>query len=158
MERYYKKRDEILAKQAIFRQENNATIKERAKKARKKYNHSEYANKKNKEYRENITNAYIRQRLIAIGTSKDQITKELIEKKHAQILIERIKKCIEKTGAIKICGVCKKMLPLSSFGIRQWEWKGEKKYKSDCVCKECSNTRNKKYKNEGHSKPEKPSV
>lgn len=143
--RYYKKHDEIRAKSNEYRRKNRDKVRERSREARKKYNHSEYSNKKAKEYRGKISDSYVRVRLRAEGIFDKDLLNDLLDKKKAVIAIERIKKILEQAG-LKICDHCNKSLTIDNFYKTQWVWKGEKKYSYANVCKDCSKIRNKRYK------------
>lgn len=149
MVRYYEKHDEVREKAKIYRGNNKEVIKERAKEQRIKSNHTKYSGDKAKEYRKKITNSYIRCRLRGLGIKNEDITAEMIEIKKNEIVIERIKKQIEKAG-FKVCNICKKNLKISEYYTKQYVWNGVKKYQVDNVCKKCNGERSKKYYRNKH--------
>lgn len=157
--KYHNEREKYLTRHAEYRKRNKDKIRKAAAIYRKKINHSDYSNRKAKEYRRGMTSAYIKARIRGLlGIKNDEITDDLFNEYAVKILIERIKKQIEFAGS-KICDRCKKIKTLDDYYPKKFWWKGEEKYQLDNYCKSCRNNYTKKIrKNERHSKPEKSLV
>jgi len=148
MNRYYTKHDEIIKKSKEYRERNKDKILARGKEARLKYDHTKYSGAKWKEYRQKMTNSYVRYLLRNKGVKNSDITQQLIDEERTFQLIRKFNKKISEVGK-KRCSKCKKIFPISEFYVRQWKWRGVKKYSPDNICKSCSKERNKAYlKNE----------
>lgn len=142
---YAKNIDHIKKRSKKYREDNLQHIKAKSAIYRKQINHSAYSNGKNKQYRKQLTDSYIRIRMRGKGIKNSSITKEMIEQWRGLILIERIKKQLELNGK-KICSYCKAILPISEFLIKKFKWKGQVKNSRDNFCRKCANKRHESYK------------
>lgn len=148
---YAARRDEHNAKQKEKRKtpQYKAYMKE-YRRRRKEIIHEQEVITKRRYHEKNknpITDKYVINRLGQEGIKNP--TQEEIELRRAKILIHRIKQKIDKKmiGVSKVCSICKIETDLSQF------WKVAKNSKKRVsFCKACGADKNKKQKDERHSK------
>lgn len=144
MELYELNKEYISIRSKVYRKKNSKKIKKKAAAYRKIYNHSAYSAAKMKEYRSKITDSYVKSILRSRGIKNTDITAEMIEEVSLKILLQRIKREIEKNGS-KICSKCLLRKSIDEFAIKKFIWKGVVKEGRDNYCKKCSAERNKNY-------------
>jgi predicted nucleic acid-binding protein len=91
----------------------------------------------------NLTDYYVKRIITKFGKRKVDVSKEMIEAKRAQLLMERIKYKIEKSG-VSICGDCKKRVDTSEFIFEVNKKTGKKYFQRRC--KDCRNRKSKEYR------------